>query len=252
MKARLNGKSGVVGTISTSQGLQMLHRRDVSNMPIRWVEVRLDALLAAGVPFEKIEEACKHSKWKLLMTARSAKEGGKFKWKKNERNRLIEILLPYVDAIDLELKEIDSFLDLLKKIQKSRHTLILSSHFFNHPFGKKEENIWCKHLNAFEKIKKVHRIKNRLIYKIAARSDTQDELKLLAKFLMRRECDPKSRSLSLAVMGMGKWAQASRMALSILGSELVYGYLDKPAASGQPHVTDLIEFLKKYGLICKN
>jgi 3-dehydroquinate dehydratase-1 len=43
----------------------------------------------------------------------------------------------------------------------------------------------------------------------------------------------------LAVMGLGPYASQSRSVLTALGSRLIYGYLDQPAAPGQPSAAEV-------------
>jgi 3-dehydroquinate dehydratase I len=46
------------------------------------------------------------------------------------------------------------------------------------------------------------------------------------------------------VMGMGELAQPTRVEFPVLGSCLTYGYLDRPAAPGQPAAAELVRQLR--------
>ena len=48
----------------------------------------------------------------------------------------------------------------------------------------------------------------------------------------------------IAVMGLGPYAGQSRSVLTALGSRLVYGWLDKPAAPGQPSAAEVRKMVR--------
>ena len=54
----------------------------------------------------------------------------------------------------------------------------------------------------------------------------------------------KSHQVPLALMGMGVEGLETRLSLPPLGSKLTYGYLDKPAAPGQPSCKALAQRLR--------
>ncbi len=66
------------------------------------------------------------------------------------------------------------------------------------------------------------------ILKIAARIKSWRDLQQLAAVLINHP------EWHIAVMGLGPYAPQSRSVITALGSRLVYGYLDRPAAPGQP------------------
>ena len=237
-------KPWIVGSISTEGGLARVHRKAAGALNVHWIEVRLDHLLAKGVRFERVKRACQEAQAPILLTARSQKEGGAWAWKPSERAEMIHSLLPYVAAIDLELNEIRTFQPILKHAIRLKRTIILSTHFLNRSFAAKEKRLWQRRLATFHMACPCP--KSRIIYKVAARCDRLDQLRQLARLILQQaEWYPKRR---IAVMGIGKLAQKSRLVLAAFGSELVYGYLDEPIAPGQPYAPDLARSLPLFFL----
>ncbi|MEO6786392.1 MAG: type I 3-dehydroquinate dehydratase, partial [Chthoniobacteraceae bacterium] len=77
--------------------------------------------------------------------------------------------------------------------------------------------------------------------KIAALTDDAASLARLIDFVST------GKAHSLAVMGMGKLGQVSRLVLACVGSVLNYGYLDRPNASGQWEARELRRLLSQVG-----
>ena len=73
----------------------------------------------------------------------------------------------------------------------------------------------------------------RTILKIAAQIKSWRDLQQLASLLLNHP------EWHLAAMGLGPYAAQSRSVLTALGSRLVYGYLDKAAAPGQPSAAEV-------------
>jgi 3-dehydroquinate dehydratase-1 len=78
----------------------------------------------------------------------------------------------------------------------------------------------------------------RTILKIAAQIKSWRDLQQLAAILVNHP------DWHVAVMGLGPAAAQSRSVLTALGSRLVYGYLDKPAAPGQPSAAQVRKMAK--------
>ena len=72
----------VLGTVTTAAGLRSLARKTI---PADAIEVRVDALLSAKVPLEKIEAALQARKHPVLLTLRIPAEGGHMTWIVKER-----------------------------------------------------------------------------------------------------------------------------------------------------------------------
>ena len=79
------------------------------------------------------------------------------------------------------------------------------------------------------------------IFKLAALAESAGAVARLLDFVSVAGGSP------LAVMGMGKLGQASRLVLACAGSVLNYGYLDRPNAPGQWEARELKLLLRRLG-----
>jgi 3-dehydroquinate dehydratase-1 len=213
-----------VGVISTPAGLRLLTKK---SLPVELCEVRLDILCAKGVTLNTLLPLLKKRKHPVILTPRSPKEGGVYKWKAREREIVSTLLLPYVDWIDLELRELDSLKEIYDTALRLKARPVLSAHFFNSTPPEKE----------LRKIVKQFQRRKAGCYKIAARLQKPADLFNLAAILRD---NPRNE---WALMGMGTEATRSRVVLSLLGSRLVYGYLDKPTAPGQQSIRQISRLL---------
>jgi len=209
----------VLGTVTTASGLRCLARR---KLPADAVEVRVDALLAEKVPVEEIEAALRKKKHPVLLTLRIPAEGGQRAWKAAERRDLFLRLLPLVEAIDVELATANAMRPVIEEARRTGKTIVLSAHAIQKPASPAQVDRW---VGQFPPLPAT-------ILKIAARIKSWRDLQQLAALLMNHPDWP------LAVMGLGPYAAQSRAVLTALGSCLVYGYLDQPAAPGQPSAAE--------------
>ena len=205
----------VLGTVTTPSGLRCLARK---KLPVDAVEVRVDALLAGKVPVEEIEAALRTKRHPVLLTLRIAAEGGQRAWKVAERRELFLRLLPYVEAIDVELATARAMRTVIDEARRTGKTVVLSAHAIEKPASPAQVARWVWRFDPLPAT----------ILKIAARIKSWRDLQQIAALLVNHPEWP------LAVMGLGPYAAQSRAALMALGSRLVYGYLDQPAAPGQP------------------
>ena len=182
----------------------------------------MDALLAGKVPVEKIEAALRKKKHPVLLTLRIPAEGGQRAWKVAERRELFLRLLPNVEAIDVELASARAMQPVIDQARRAGKTVVLSAHAIRKPATPAQIARWTGQFDG----------QPRTILKIAARIKSWRDLQQLAALLVDHP------DLSLAVMGLGPHAAQSRAVLAALGSRLVYGYLDQPAAPGQPSAAE--------------
>jgi 3-dehydroquinate dehydratase I len=209
----------VLGTVTTPSGLRCLTRKKI---PADALEVRIDALLAEKVPVEKIETALRAKKHPVLLTLRIPSEGGQRAWKIAERRKLFLRLLPHVEAIDVELATARAMRPVIDEARRAGKTVVLSAHAIHKPASPAQVARWVGRFPA----------RPATILKIAARIKSWRDLQQLAALLVNHPGRP------LAVMGLGPYAAQSRAVLMALGSRLVYGYLDQPAAPGQPSAAE--------------
>jgi 3-dehydroquinate dehydratase-1 len=209
----------VLGTVTTAVGLRCLARK---GLPADAVEVRVDALLAEKVSVEEIEAALREKKHPVLLTLRIPAEGGQRPWKVAERRELYLRLLPAVEAIDMELATAGAMDAVIKEARRTSKTVVLSAHAIAKPATVAQVDRWVGQFDPAPAT----------ILKIASRIQSWRDLQQLAALLVNHPDWP------LAVMGLGPYAAQSRAVLTALGSRLVYGYLDQPAAPGQPSAAE--------------
>ena len=217
----------VIGSVTTLAGLSTLTK---ATLPADAVEVRVDALLAAKVPVEKIEGALKARKHPVLITLRIPAEGGHRPWKVAARRELFLRLLPHAEAIDVvELATARDMQPVIEEAQRSKKTVVLSAHAIKKPATPAQMAGWGDGFTP----------QPRTILKVAAQIKSWRDLQQLAALLVNHP------EWHIAVMGLGPRAAQSRSVLAALGSRLVYGYLDEPAAPGQPSAAEVRKMVKQ-------
>jgi 3-dehydroquinate dehydratase-1 len=216
----------VLGSVISPAGLRALARKTI---PADAIEIRVDALLAKNVPVEKIEAALRARRHPVLLTLRIPAEGGLRPWKLTERRDLYLRLLPHVEAIDLELATARALQPVLDAARLAKKTVILSAHAIKKPAPPAQIARWVAQFDHAP----------RTILKIAAHITSWRDLQQLAALLVNHPDWP------IAVMGLGPHAAQSRAILIALGSRLAYGYLDQPAAPGQPSAADIRKMVQQ-------
>jgi 3-dehydroquinate dehydratase-1 len=209
----------VVGSVIRPGGLRLLAR---ATLPADVVEVRVDALLRRGTTVEEIEKALRARRHPVLLTLRIPAEGGQRTWKLPERRALYLRLLPHAEAIDVELATAAALRPVLEAASSTGRTIILSAHALGKAATPAQVRRWIAQ----------HEGNAPAILKIAGHIDSWRDLQRLAALLVNYPEKP------IAVMGLGPHAPQSRAVLAALGSRLVYGWLDEPAAPGQPSAAE--------------
>jgi 3-dehydroquinate dehydratase-1 len=215
----------VIGTVMSAAGLGLLDRAKAAADA---VEVRVDALLAAKIGVETIEEGLEKRRHPVLLTLRIPAEGGRMTWPVKLRRELFLRLLPAVEAIDVELATAAAMAPVIAEARRTGKTVVLSAHAIERPAPAAQMTRWVERY--------VH--EPRTILKIAARIQSWRDLQQLAAVLVNHP------DWSVAVMGLGPYAAQSRSVLAALGSRLVYGYLDEAAAPGQPSAAEVRKMVK--------
>jgi len=209
-----------IGTITTLEGLKKLAKKQ----PLAdLIEVRYDILRRDGLDEEALKAHLLKRQNPVLLTLRTTREGGSYPWKSRERVLLFHSLLAVVDAIDVELQNIPLVREVLIAARAQGRGIILSAHSTTRKLTLGRGERW---LDQFRK----HRAD---VYKIAAVARTRKDLGVLARLVLDHP------ELRLGAMAVGPMAALSRQVLPILGSKLVYGYLDAPAAKGQPSLEEI-------------
>jgi len=214
----------ILGSVITKAGLRLLAKKTAADA----VEVRADALLADGASVDDIEAALRKKKQPVLLTLRIPAEGGQRPWKIAERRALYLRLLPLVEAIDIELATAPAMQLVIDVARHMGKTVILSAHAIAKPANEKQFARWTAQFEP----------RPGTILKVAARIQSWRDLQHLAALLVNH------REWPIAAMGLGPYAAQSRSVLAALGSRLVYGYLDQPAAPGQPSAAEVRRMIR--------
>jgi len=203
----------IVGCVVTPSMLKRM--RNVRGNHFDIAEVRLDLIGdVAGW-----DAACRDIELlgkPVLLTVRSAREGGKWFAPEKARRALIEESLGFVSAVDIEL---DSRIlePVVDASHKTRRTVIASSHdFAGTPSPARLRKIIAR-----------ARDKGADVVKIATMIRRKTDVAVLESVLSEKSGGP------LCLIGMGTKGVASRVSLACAGSCLTYGYLSRSAAPGQ-------------------
>ncbi len=193
------------------------------------LELRVDLFRKLDINY--IQEQIKHRrllKIPLLLTVRNQKKEGALKdWPNDAKRKILEIALPLVDMIDIELSS-----SLLKEtLLKARHLnkrIVVSMHDLTHtPLHL--ENIFKKALSTRADI-----------IKIAAKANSFDDVFRMIEFTRHHHKHP------MITMSLGSIGKLSRLILPAMGSLYTYTFLHKPTALGQIDVKTLQSHLKFY------
>lgn len=216
---RLGKRPLIIGVItSLADAAKVLKSR---TRPFDLVEWRLDLTgLDAGRWLERCR-ALEQAGVRVLLTIRSAVEGGKWNGDKAERLVLYRRGLEVVSMVDIEIGD-----NLLPRVVAAAHEagkpVIGSFHDFSAtpPRSALEEVIARGWKSGVD------------IVKLATRLNAGTDLQLLLETLKRG-----TARRPLCVIGMG--APEARLALAWAGSCLAYGFLGKSAAPGQLSCAEL-------------
>lgn len=166
----------------------------------------------------------------VLLTVRSSGEGGRFEMKDGARLAVFKALMPFVDAIDIELGSTAILADVVWLAKKKRKTVVVSAHDFNGtPIDKRLDAIVRGGFKAGADI-----------VKIAAIVKNVKDVRRLAGLLIRRD--------NLIVIPMGEYGTPFRMFFPALGSLVAYGATTGKTAPGQLCVKDVISAFRAFGL----
>jgi 3-dehydroquinate dehydratase type I len=213
-------KTLIVGCIQTLDGLKTLSQ---THPHCDLIELRVDLLLQNGVLLHTIQTALESRQHPVIITLRSELEGGAYPWKLNEKTETALSLLPYSEAIDLEWQELRQHLSIYELALSKGMKIVLSYHSLQESLSPEELS---KIVSTFSK-------HHQVIYKIASRTETIEDVKVLEDCITERP--------DLALMGTGPQAEVSRQKMISAGSKLAYGYIDQPTAPNQPTVEKIYQ-----------
>ena len=166
----------------------------------------------------------------ILLTVRSKDEGARFEIKDGARLEIFRALIPFVDAVDIELGSTAILPHVVGQAKKNRKTIIVSSHDFNGtPTDKRLEAIISAGLAAGADV-----------VKIAAYVRDASDVRRLAGLLVKHD--------KLIVIPMGEYGTPFRVFFPVLGSLSTYGSATGKTAPGQLCLKDVISAFRAFGL----
>ena len=187
------------------------------------LELRID--LISEDPY-KILKDLKELGLPVIITNRMKKEGGA--WTGSETRRIQELisLIPYADAVDIELCAPERDI-VVKKAKNTGKKIIISTHDFqNTPDVKTMEDSIRESFDAGADIAK-----------LAVMPHSLDDVLHLFEVTLH-SCGP------VCTIAMGDIGKHSRAISPLYGSVMTYGYVDIPVAPGQLRVDELKYMMK--------
>ena len=179
--------------------------------PPDWLEIRLDAIVPAADAWIQLRRR------PLLLTVRTAAEGGRRRLSGAERQKLFLEHLPHASHLDLEIASLRELRAVHTAARRAGVGLVASFHDFN----------------GTPTLRRLKALADRAVFagavvlKVATTTDNAAALARLVQFV------GTEKRLPIAAMGMGRLGRVSRLTLAALGSILNYVCLGPPAAPGQ-------------------
>lgn len=214
----LAGGPLVVGTVHSPGSLRVAAKLNVGEVDV--LEFRIDAL---AEQLDAVERVMKAARLPALLTVRHPAEGGLNALDAKHRKELYRRFLPYAALIDVELRSLPKFADIVAEARQVKCAVVVSSHDFKKtpPIAELIARQKAAFANGAD------------IFKLACVTDKARDLARLLDFTQH----PAKRAHS--IMGMGRFGKVSRLALAEAGSFLNYGYLHEPNAPGQWEAREL-------------
>jgi 3-dehydroquinate dehydratase type I len=197
--------------------------------PPDFFELRLDSLIG-GKSLGKELPALPAP---LIITARDPAEGGKNRLPVKVRRDLLLQFLPSAQYVDIELRSVRAHRKVIERARRIGVGTIISFHDLDNTPS-------LGRLRA--KAKQAARFRPAVV-KLATRTDEGTQLKRLVELM----ASPPSE-LPMAVMGIGKLGQVSRLLLAQCGSKFVYTSLRKGGIPGQIPLEEFRRLLREITL----
>ena len=164
----------------------------------------------------------------LLATVRSAAEGGEAELTEGERLKLLQVVAPWVDALDIELSASIRD-DVIALAHQHGKPVVVSLHDFE---GTPAKDVLLKAIATGTKL-------GADIFKLATTVTSPADLTTLLDVL-------RVAPGQLIVIGMGVDGLASRVFFPLVGSLLTWGFLNTVGAPGQLPIAELVDELCRY------
>jgi 3-dehydroquinate dehydratase-1 len=194
------------------------------------LELRVDMLDACYHTGEKVSSVIRQLKKEVelpvILTIRSSNEGGVAKIADGRRLDIFREAILETDLVDIEISSEHINSNVIELAKTRNKKVILSYHNFEKtpalPYLKNQAEKACD-LGCD-------------ILKIAAMANNMEDVRILLNF-----CS-KWKKAKISVMSMGYLSEISRLTGFLFGSCLIYGFIDKPAASGQLSVKNIVKY----------
>ena len=217
----------VVGVASQADTLAHL---SASPPPVCDVlEIRADLIGEAADAWLRNEGSALRAHVPILLTVRAANEGGQWTGTPEARVARCAALLPFVDAVDVELRAPEA--ESIVRAARAAGRCALASF---HDFASTPD------APALSALLAQGAATGADIVKFATWTRTDEDLGRLEALLRLEDRPP------LSLLGMGPMGAASRVRLAMAGSCLTYGFLDAVSAPGQLSSAELVERLEAH------
>jgi 3-dehydroquinate dehydratase-1 len=222
----------LIGVVDSAAGLERAAALAPAARPIDLVEARVDLFDAAEQPVARWRDACARLEAAgvpVLVTIRSAAEGGKWTAPDGARLALYRQALAVASWVDAEAAS-PIAAEVAAAARAAGATAVLSHHDF------------ARTPPLAELLRVVDGARaggapGPVVAKVATTvTNEADRAALLALLAERPE--------RTCVIGMGPAASDLRVTLPARGSQLAYGYLDRPTAPGQLSAAQMDELLR--------
>jgi 3-dehydroquinate dehydratase-1 len=170
---------------------------------------------------ETVIRTLRRTRVPLIATIRTAREGGRWTGSERERERLFDLVLPLVDAVDLELSSRALARRVGRNARESGRTVIISSHAFRHtpPLATLSQRIRSARSLGAD------------IVKLASAASGPAEVARLLRILVTHPHVP------LVVIAMGAIGTLSRVFFPAAGSLLTYAFDEQDGATAPGQLT---------------
>ena len=216
----------VVGAVHSRAGLRLAEGLGKGDVDL--IEIRVDALEGC---LGGVRRLLAKARLPVLLTVRHPAEGGIGNLPAGRRRELFREFLPAAAWMDVELRSVAALRAEIASARESGVGVVVSDHHFRR----------TPTLAQMRERRRRAFAAGADIFKLACLADSAGSVARLLDFASESEAGP------VAVMGMGKMGQVSRLVLACAGSILNYGYLDKPNAPGQWEARELRELLRRLG-----
>ncbi|MBI5681989.1 MAG: type I 3-dehydroquinate dehydratase [Deltaproteobacteria bacterium] len=179
------------------------------------LELRIDFFKNTEGISETIKWSRENCKVPIIGTVRSRIEGSKKLLTDRERREIFQNIIPFVDAVDIELSSKEIIEDVVNTAKGYNKKIIISYHNFKETPSD----------DKLDEIVKQSKKRGADIIKLAVMSMCYNDILRLANLTLKHK--------NIITISMGKMAKISRVLFPIFGSLITYGETGTISAPGQ-------------------